>query len=100
MRGHDLVSLSERELLQQPRHRQSLRQLYAGTIARPTATFFVPDASTLVCTVSNALSSRRAVHAQSEEPSHIHIHERYLSQVQDKVWSLFLKLLFQFPNVP
>jgi len=34
-----------------------------------------------------------------QEPNHVHIHERYFLQVQDKLWTVFLNLPLQFINV-
>jgi len=35
----------------------------------------------------------------SQEPNHIHVHERHLFQVQDQLGSILLELLLQFPDV-
>src|SRR6266436_7479893 len=34
-----------------------------------------------------------------QEPNHVHIHDRYFLQVQNKQGSVMLELLFQFPEV-
>ena len=34
-----------------------------------------------------------------QEPNHLHIHDRYFLQVQNKLGSFILELLFQFPDV-
>src|SRR3984893_3533216 len=34
-----------------------------------------------------------------QEPNHLHIHDRYFLQVQNKQGSVMLELLFQFPDV-
>jgi hypothetical protein len=34
-----------------------------------------------------------------QEPNHVHIHDRYFLQVQNKQGSVMLQLLFQFPEV-
>ena len=34
-----------------------------------------------------------------QEPNHLHIHDRYFLQVQNKQGSAMLELLFQFPDV-
>jgi len=35
----------------------------------------------------------------SQEPNHVHIHDRYFLQVQNKQGSVMLELLFHFPDV-
>jgi hypothetical protein len=37
--------------------------------------------------------------ARSEEPNHLHVHDSYLRQIQDKPRSVILELLFQFGDV-
>jgi hypothetical protein len=37
--------------------------------------------------------------ALSQEPNHVHIHDRYFLQVQNKQGSVMLELLFQFSDV-
>jgi hypothetical protein len=34
-----------------------------------------------------------------QEPNHLHIHDRYFLQVQNKQGSVMMELLFQFPDV-
>jgi hypothetical protein len=37
--------------------------------------------------------------ARSEEPNHVHVHDGYLRQIQDKPRSVILELLAQFRDV-